>query len=105
MNLLRHGDSPTFQCEPAFPHDLTLHYFDAQRQVSLIVLTPVFNERHLVLASLARVLTLESELISRLELIVVDDCSDRRIVNCNVKYLLGLKHPIDNSSNSPMAFL
>jgi hypothetical protein len=51
------------------------------------------------------VLTLESELISRLELIVVDDCSDRRIVNCNVKYLLGLKHPIDNSSNSPIAFL
>ena len=48
----------------------------AQRQVSLSVLTPVFNERHLVPASLARVLALESELISRLELIVVDDCSD-----------------------------
>jgi len=39
MNLLRHGDLPTFQCEPAFPHDLTLHYFDAQRQVSLSVIT------------------------------------------------------------------
>jgi Glycosyl transferase family 2 len=90
---------------PTLPGGLTLPYAQAQRQVSLSVLTPVFNERHLVLASLARVLTLESELISRLELIVVDDCSDRRIVNCNVKYLLGLKHPIDNSSNSPIAFL
>ena len=44
--------------------------------LSLSVLTPVFNERHLVAASLARVLALESDLISRLELIVVDDCSD-----------------------------
>jgi hypothetical protein len=35
MNLLRHGDSPTFQCEPAFPHDLTLHYFDGQRHNTL----------------------------------------------------------------------
>lgn len=69
---------------PTLPGALTLPYAQAQRQVSLSILTPVFNERHLVLASLARVLTLESELISRLELIVVDDCSDRRIVNCNV---------------------
>ncbi len=44
-------------------------------QVSLSVLTPVYNERHLVAASLARVLSLRSNLISRLELIVVDDCS------------------------------
>lgn len=43
--------------------------------VSLSVLTPVYNERHLVAASLARVLALESELISRLEVIAVDDCS------------------------------
>jgi SAM-dependent methyltransferase len=62
--------------ETTFPRDLTLRYAQAQRQVSLSVLTPVFNERHLVLPSLARVLRLESELISRLELIVVDDCSD-----------------------------
>src|SRR5215471_10436612 len=60
----------------AFARDLPLDYAQAQRQVSLSILTPVFNERHLVLASLARVLALESELISRLELIVVDDCSD-----------------------------
>jgi glycosyltransferase involved in cell wall biosynthesis len=43
--------------------------------VSLSVLTPVYNERHLVAASLARVLGLESDAISRLELIAVDDCS------------------------------
>ena len=43
--------------ETTFPRDLTLPYAQAQRQVSLSVLTPVFNERHLVLASLARVLS------------------------------------------------
>ena len=48
---------------------------DLARGVSLSVLTPVYNERHLVAASLARVLALESELISRLEVIAVDDCS------------------------------
>jgi SAM-dependent methyltransferase len=62
--------------ETAFPSDLTLPYARAQRQVSVSVLTPLFNERHLVAASLSRVLALESNLISRLELIVVDDCSD-----------------------------
>ena len=62
--------------ETALPSDLTLHYARAQRQVSVSVLTPLFNERHLVAASLSRVLALESNLISRLELIVVDDCSD-----------------------------
>jgi glycosyltransferase involved in cell wall biosynthesis len=41
----------------------------------LSILTPVYNERHLVAASLARVLALKSSLISRLELIVVDDHS------------------------------
>ena len=60
----------------ALPGDIALLYAQAQRRISLSVLTPVFNERHLVAASLARVLALESDLISRLELIVVDDCSD-----------------------------
>ena len=41
----------------------------------LSVLVPVYNERHVVEASLRRVLSLEHELISSLELIVVDDCS------------------------------
>jgi 2-polyprenyl-3-methyl-5-hydroxy-6-metoxy-1,4-benzoquinol methylase len=46
-----------------------------RQRLSVSVLTPVYNERHLVLASLERVLALESDLISRLEVIVVDDCS------------------------------
>jgi SAM-dependent methyltransferase len=44
-------------------------------RLSLTVLTPVYNERHLVAASLERVLALESDLLSSLELVVVDDCS------------------------------
>ena len=41
----------------------------------LSVLVPVFNERHVVGASLRRVLALEDALISELEVIVVDDYS------------------------------
>src|ERR1043166_6667520 len=41
----------------------------------LSVLVPVYNERHVVEASLRRVLDLEDELIRSLELIVVDDHS------------------------------
>ncbi|HUK90236.1 MAG TPA: glycosyltransferase [Blastocatellia bacterium] len=41
----------------------------------LTALAPVFNERHVVEASLERLLHLHSELISALEVIVVDDCS------------------------------
>jgi glycosyltransferase involved in cell wall biosynthesis len=41
----------------------------------LSVLVPVYNERHVVEASLRRVLALEHKLINRLELIIVDDCS------------------------------
>jgi glycosyltransferase involved in cell wall biosynthesis len=41
----------------------------------LSVLVTVFNERHLVEASLRRVLALDHELISSLEVIVVDDGS------------------------------
>ncbi len=44
-------------------------------RLSLSILTPVYNERHLVAASLSRVLALQHKLISRLELIVVDDRS------------------------------
>ena len=46
-----------------------------RQKVSLSVLVPVYNERHLVGASLARVLGFESDLVSRLEVVVVDDCS------------------------------
>jgi glycosyltransferase involved in cell wall biosynthesis len=51
------------------------HGPDLTRGISLSVLTPVYNERHLVAASLGRVLALQSDLISRLEVIAVDDCS------------------------------
>lgn len=43
--------------------------------LALSALVPVFNERHLVEVSLRRLLALSHELISRLEVIVVDDCS------------------------------
>lgn len=46
-----------------------------QKAISVSVLVPVYNERHLVGASLARLLALETPLISRLEIIAVDDCS------------------------------
>src|SRR6185437_3301540 len=41
----------------------------------LSILVPVYNERHVVEASLRRVLALEDQLISSLEVIVVDDRS------------------------------
>jgi glycosyltransferase involved in cell wall biosynthesis len=41
----------------------------------LSVLVPVYNERHVVEASVRRLLALEHALINRLEVIVVDDCS------------------------------
>jgi glycosyltransferase involved in cell wall biosynthesis len=39
------------------------------------VLIPVYNERHVVEASLRRLLALEHAFINKLEVIVVDDCS------------------------------
>ena len=41
----------------------------------LSVLVPVYNERHVVEASLRRLMALEDELISSLEVIVIDDRS------------------------------
>ena len=43
--------------------------------MSLSVVMPVYNERYLVAESIARVLAVDSPLISRLDLIVVDDGS------------------------------
>ncbi|MBC8104354.1 MAG: glycosyltransferase [Cytophagales bacterium] len=45
------------------------------RPLAITVLVPVYNERHLVASSIQRILQLESDLISRLEVIAVDDCS------------------------------
>lgn len=54
-----------------------LPVYENQRATSfsLSILVPVYNERHVVEASLRRVLALEHSLISSLEVIVVDDCS------------------------------
>jgi glycosyltransferase involved in cell wall biosynthesis len=48
---------------------------ETRKSLSLSVLVPVYNERYLVEESLKRVLSLQSDVISSLELIVVDDCS------------------------------
>lgn len=46
-----------------------------QTSFSLSVLVPVYNERHLVETALRRILNLRHDLISSLQIIVVDDCS------------------------------
>lgn len=43
--------------------------------LSLSVIVPVYNERHLVAASVNRLLALQHPVIGRLRVIVVDDCS------------------------------
>jgi glycosyltransferase involved in cell wall biosynthesis len=63
-----HAENPLLSRLPA--HESRL---DAAFRLSVLV--PVYNERHVVEASLRRVLSLQSELISELELIVVDDRS------------------------------
>ena len=48
-------------------------------KTSLSVLVPVYNEEHLVYASLERLGILDtSDLLERIEVIVVDDCSTDR---------------------------
>jgi glycosyltransferase involved in cell wall biosynthesis len=56
-------------------HALSPLSVPVSRGLKLSVITPVYNERHVVEASLRRVLALRHELISELELVVVDDCS------------------------------
>ncbi len=51
------------------------HGDSAKQSFHLSVLVPVYNERHVVEASLRRLLALEHALIESLEVIVVDDCS------------------------------
>ena len=45
------------------------------QSLALTVIVPVYNERHLVATSVGRLLAVTSEHISRLEVIIVDDCS------------------------------
>ncbi len=60
---------------PRLLETLPAHEDQPRGSLALSVLVPVYNERHLVASSLARLLALRSEQISRLEVIVVDDCS------------------------------
>ncbi|HYK87347.1 MAG TPA: glycosyltransferase family 2 protein, partial [Acidobacteriota bacterium] len=64
-----------FEVEPSLLASLPAPQRLFHPQISLSVLTPVYNERHLVAASLARVLALRDKMISDLEVIVVDDHS------------------------------
>ena len=66
---------------------------DAAFRLSVVV--PVFNERYVVEASLRRLLDVRSELISSLEVIVVDDASSdgsgevlRRLAEADPRILL-----------------
>ena len=56
-------------------HQLPSYVNSTATSFRLSVLVPVYNERHVVEASLRRVLALKDELISSLEVIVVDDRS------------------------------
>ncbi len=56
-------------------HQLPSYENSTATSFRLSVLVPVYNERHVVEASLRRVLALEDELISSLEVIVVDERS------------------------------
>src|SRR5687768_11416652 len=55
--------------------ELPSHEPGVRASFALSVLVPVFNERHVVEASLRRLLKLQHPLIKSLQVIVVDDCS------------------------------
>jgi glycosyltransferase involved in cell wall biosynthesis len=60
--------NPLLELLPAYENSMATSF-------RLSVLVPVYNERHVVAASLRRVLELQHELINSLEVIVVDDRS------------------------------
>jgi glycosyltransferase involved in cell wall biosynthesis len=71
------GRPKTFDMKTLSPEPYHWPAYESQTTTSfrLSILIPVYNERHVVETSLRRVLALEHELISSLELIVVDDRS------------------------------
>jgi glycosyltransferase involved in cell wall biosynthesis len=76
MSIARIESTPKFSIDQHERERLRPASTDAVSEgIALSVLTPVYNERHLVAASLARVLAFKSGLVSDLQLIVVDDCS------------------------------
>lgn len=78
--------------------------------VHLSVVMPVYNERYLVAESIARVLAVESPLISRLDLIVVDDGSDdgtrevlRKIAASHPDRITYVEHPENRGKGGAVA--
>ncbi len=67
----------TDEITEAVPRDVRTPdaYAVARTSFRLSVLVPVYNERHVVEASVRRVLALQHPLICELEVIVIDDCS------------------------------
>jgi glycosyltransferase involved in cell wall biosynthesis/SAM-dependent methyltransferase len=74
--------------------------------VSLSVLVPVYNEQHLVEASLSRLEVLEtSPVLSRIEVIVVDDCSKDRTPEILKRLATSRKELKDKKSKIDWTFL
>src|SRR4051812_24012942 len=60
-----------FHTDPLAPGPAT----SPRSALTLSVLVPVYNERHLVAASLGRLLAVSDPCIREMEVVVVDDCS------------------------------
>jgi glycosyltransferase involved in cell wall biosynthesis/phospholipid N-methyltransferase len=74
--------------------------------VSLSVLVPVYNEQHLVEASLSRLEVLEtSPVLSRIEIIVVDDCPTDRTPEILKRLATSRKELKDKKSKIEWTFL
>ena len=72
MNYTTHRQFTESKLSPARDRGWTC---TTSESFSLSVIVPVYNERHLVEASLRRVLALNHDLITSLQLVAVDDCS------------------------------
>lgn len=72
MNYTTHRQFTESKLSPARDRAWTC---TTSESFSLTVIVPVYNERHLVEVSLRRVLALNHDLITSLQLVAVDDCS------------------------------
>lgn len=72
MNYTTHRQFTESKLSPARDRGWTC---TTSESFSLSVIVPVYNERHLVEVSLRRVLALNHDLITSLQLVAVDDCS------------------------------
>lgn len=73
--MLAYAESMSLRAVPPLLERLPVYEDTIATSFRLSVLVPVYNERHVVEASLQRVLALRHDSISHLEIIVVDDCS------------------------------